>query len=102
MKTLREALFNKKNLERNPYDITEKDMIGQLKGFPVGVVVRMIEEQEKQGNEPDVTLFQKLTSAGDDGFVWGESEAGHDFWYEVIREENFKLFFERYPEYMKY
>lgn len=41
------ALFNKKNLEKNKinkYHITKKDMIGDLKGFPIGVVVRMLEE----------------------------------------------------------
>ena len=43
------ALFNKKNLEKskdNKYGITEDDMIGELNGFPVGVVVRMMEECE--------------------------------------------------------
>ena len=60
MKTLKESLFSKNNLDknRNPYGITKEDMIGDLTGFPVGIVVRMMEEQEAQGNEPDVKIFQ--------------------------------------------
>ena len=104
MKTLREALFNKKNLDKNPYGITKDDMIDDLEGFPVGVVVRMMEEQEAQGNEPDVKALQKgkdyLKIRG--GFDWDETSAGWDFWYKVISLNNFNLFFKEYPEYKRY
>lgn len=99
------ALFNKKNLGKvNKYDITEDDMIDDLKGFPVGIVVRMMEEQEKQGNKPDVKAFQRHIIAGkfNSGFTWNETEAGEGFWYDVILTKDFKLFFEKYPEYKRY
>ena len=106
MKTLRESLFSKKNLDknRNPYGITEKDIKGQIEGFPIGVVVRMMEKQEAQGNTPDVTVFQKDISAGSDdgGFAWNNSVDGLNFWNKVIRGRNFDLFFEKYPEYEIY
>ena len=57
MKPLKEALISKNKRDWAStdikYNITKKDMIDDLKGFPVGVVIRMLEEQEKQGNKPD-------------------------------------------------
>lgn len=103
---LKEALFNKKNLENNdnPYSITKEDMYGEIDGFPVGVVIRMMEEQEAQGNMPNVKVFQKgkdyLKIRG--GFDWDETSAGWDFWYKVVINKDFDHFFEKYPEYEKY
>ena len=108
MKTLKEALFSKKNLDNksNKYGITEDDMIGELKGFPVGVVVRMMEEQEAQGNEPNVKVFQEDVICGADenggGFDWRKTEGGQSFWHKVIDYKDFYLFFEEYPEYDQY
>lgn len=87
----------------NKYGITEKDMIGDLKGFPVGVVVRMLEETEKQGGEPDIKVFQhnKRAYKGMGGFVWDNTEDGNAFWEAVIKEQNFDQFFKKYPEYKK-
>ena len=105
MKTLKESLFNKKNLENgkvNKYGITEDDMIRNIEGFPVGVVVRMMEEQEAQGNKPDVGVFQYDRRLASKGFQWDETEGGQTFWSNVISNENFDLFFKKYPEYEKY
>ena len=104
MKTLKEALFNKKNLSKsnNPYGITKDDMIRNIKGFPVGVVVRMMEEQEAQGNKPDVGVFQYDRRLASKGFQWEETEGGQAFWDSVITMKKFKQFFEKYPEYERY
>ena len=102
---MKKSLFNKKNLDNainlNKYYLSEYDMIGDLEGFPVGLVVRMMEEQEKQGNKPDVKVFQDDATVGDDeyGFTWAETEDEWDFWKDVISNKNFNLFFKRYPEY---
>ena len=97
------SLFNKKNLDknRNKYNITEEDMIGDLKGFPIGLVVRMMEEQEAQGNKPDIKVFQDDATVGDDegGFTWAETKDDWDFWKYVISNKRFDFFFEKYPEY---
>ena len=99
------ALFNKKNLGNcNQYGISKKDMKGDLKDFPVGVVVRMMEEQKRQGNYPDVEVFQNDISSNYDegGFSWDKTEDGHTFWLHVIAGRNFKVLFKEYPEYEKY
>ena len=107
---LREAFINKKNLYKvsakspNPFGLTKKDLNGDIEDFPMGVVVRMMEEQEKQGNKPDVKVFQESRNTGSifGGFDWGQSEKKYPFWYSVIYVKKFDLFFEKYPEYKKY
>ena len=109
MKSLKEALITKKNINRvntisdNKYGITKKDMIDCIKGFPVGVVVRMMEEQEKQGNKPDITVFQELidTDKYHGAFNWRETEEGHIFWENILLGKDFDKFYKRYPKYKK-
>lgn len=93
-----------KNVGSNSYGITKYDLIGKLEDFPLGVVVRMMEEQEKQGNTPDVTVFQKdaTSSKSMKGFDWADTEDKINFWESVIKYQQFDLFFEKYPEYEIY
>ena len=94
---------------KNPFDLTEKDLIGQIEGFPMGVVVKMLEETKLQEHEPDVTLFQKHKTAGDtkEGFVWSYSSYDgpmdkDNFWRRIIENREFDLFFDYYPDYKIY
>lgn len=82
------------------FKVEQSDLVGNIKDFPIEVVEKMIEEQVKQGNCPNVELFQKFANAdvSDDGFTWGNTEDGDDFWMEVIDECNFDLFFKKYPK----
>ena len=107
---LREAFINKKNLHKvsikapNPFGLTEKDLKVELEGYPMGVVVRMLEEQESQENKPDVKVFQDNVAADIEqgGFLWEATEAGDEFWEAVLSYKEFHRFFEKYPEYKKY
>jgi hypothetical protein len=60
----------------------------------------MIEEQIKQGNCPNVEVFQRYANAdtADGGFNRSDTKDGYDFWMEVIDDGNFELFFEKYPK----
>lgn len=112
MKDLKEALITKKNIKNainpndssNRYNITKNDLTGELKRFPLGVVVRMLEEQEKQGNDADIEVFKELCDAEskEGGFDWDETEAGMRFWSAVIIHCEFDKFYERYPDYKQY
>lgn len=107
MKTLKEALINKKSIKHiihNKYNITKYDLYGELKGFPIGVVVRMLEEQEEQGNKPDIDVFRKRLDVSfyDGGFNWGRADGEYDFWFAVIEDKKFDVFYEKYPEYKRY
>ena len=82
------------------YKVTEEDLIGQLEGFPIEIVQKMVERQVEQRNPADVTVFQKHKCTGRvfKGFEWVETDEGIDFWNDVIRYENFHVFFEKYPK----
>lgn len=73
---------------------------GELEGFPKEIIARMLDCQEEQGNKRDVTVFEKYNScslvAG--GFDWDETKEEDFFWYEVICNKDFNLFFEKYPK----
>lgn len=82
------------------FKIEQCDLVGNIKDFPIEVIEKMIEEQVKQGNYPDVKVFQNyITSDVDDGgFDWNETNGGYDFWLEVVDNRNFELFFKKYPK----
>lgn len=67
---------------------------GAIKGFPKEVVDRLLIEQEHQGIEPDVTVFEESRYAGID---WEATADGRDFWERVMKFRDFELFYSRYP-----
>jgi hypothetical protein len=77
---------------------------GELEGFPTEVVEWMLEQQVKQGNERDITVFEKHKRSNnyDNGFDWREvddfndEEEALEFCEEVISDKNFDLFFQKY------
>ena len=82
------------------YEVKQEDLIGDIEGFPIEVVQRMIERQVEQGNKADVSVFQnrKSCSGGSGGFEWCDTTERHDFWQKVILNRDFKIFFEKYPK----
>ena len=82
------------------YCIKQEDLKGQLEGFPLEVVKAMIEEQVRQGNEPNIEVFQENADQNkrDGGFDWPISKNGYDFWKEIIEYADFKYFFENYKK----
>jgi hypothetical protein len=71
----------------------------KFKDLPIEIQNRMLDYQEAQGNNRDESVFIKdiwrISFRG--GFDWHETIEGHDFWAEVIDEDNHKVFFEKYP-----
>ena len=45
------------------YKVKQSDLIGDIKGFPIEVVQKMVERQVEQGNKADVSIFQKRGDA---------------------------------------
>lgn len=73
---------------------------GEIADFPQEVVERMLLEQELQGNERDVTVFDrdKMANKSENGFNWSDTKDLGVFWTKVISKKNFDLFFQRYPK----
>ena len=82
------------------YKVEQSDLIGAIEGFPIEVVQKMIEEQVKQGNKADVSVFQNDNTCDeeDGGFKWEDTVDGDDFWADVIDNKNFDLFSKKYPK----
>lgn len=79
------------------YKVTEADLIGDIEGFPIEVVQKMVERQVEQGRTADVEVFQRDRIDGVSGFTWRLTEEGVDFWSDVIGERDFDEFFSLYP-----
>ena len=73
---------------------------GQLAGFPVEIVEKMLEYQVLQRNPRNVKLFEinNCASSLSGGFTWDDTPEGDDFWSDVIFRKNFERFFEKYPK----
>lgn len=82
------------------FKVEQSDLVGDIKDFPIEVVEKMIEEQVKQGNCPNVEVFQKYNRADRKrgGFNWDDAENTYGFWSVVINDCDFDLFFEKYPK----
>ena len=80
--------------------VTTKDLIGDLKDFPIEVVEKMLEYQYKQLGKIDISVFQecKYNDKPRNGFNWKETIEGYDFWNYVIGKKRFDVFFGRYPK----
>lgn len=74
--------------------VQEKDLIGDIKGFPIEIVQAMCDEQVKQGNKFNVSVFQRKKNSHklDWGFSWIEA-TNSGFWFDIIMLKNFKKFF---------
>ncbi len=75
------------------------ELMGDIAGMPSAIVKKMMDEQERQGNKGNATIFirDKFAVKSQDGFTWGDSKDGAEFWDEVLRGD-YELFFEKYPE----
>lgn len=73
---------------------------GNLEGFPVEVIAKMLERQYGQSEVVDVSVFEDDRSAGEalSGFTWRDTEEGFNFWWNVISERDFSEFYKRYPK----
>lgn len=90
--------FNNKRIYK--HNLSEKDLIGDLKNFPIEVVEVMLDRQMDQRGKIDVTVFQKLKTINvlRGGFHWNATIEGRNFWLSVIQKEQFDVFFKRYPK----
>lgn len=81
------------------FEVTEKDLIGELQGFPIEVVRMMLLKQVEQGNVPSVQKFQyeARVSRNGGGFNWDATGEGFDFWSRVIGQKQWPVFFDKYP-----
>ena len=71
-----------------------------LEGFPKEIIARMLDCLQEQGNKRDISVFEedRFSLLVEGGFDWDKTKEGYGFWYKVIIEKNFDVFFEKYPK----
>ena len=74
------------------FKVKKKHLTGEIADFPKRVVQEMVDEQVRQGNPADPSVFARERTANKDGggFTWIESPMGFS-WAEIIREKKFHL-----------
>lgn len=81
------------------FTVTTDNIFGAIKGFPVEVVELIVRRAFEQGATDKCIVLSAIQKSIYDGFTWGETIEGSDFWSNVICCKNWKLFFEKYPVY---
>ena len=75
------------------FRVTKKHLIGEIVDFPKRVVQAMVDEQVRQGNPADPSVFARECTAChlQGGFTWPSSILGRNFWADIIRGKKFHL-----------
>lgn len=73
---------------------------GDIEGFPVEVIAKMLERQYERTGAVSVSVFEKdkIAFAYQSGFDWDKTLEGDSFWHGVIMMRNFSEFYKRYPK----
>ena len=74
------------------FKVKKKHLTGKISDFPKRVVQAMVDEQVRQGNPADPSVFARDRTANKDegGFTWIESPMIF-YWTEIIHEKKFHL-----------
>lgn len=77
-----------------------KSVVGTI--IPDWIVEKMLDEQVRQGNKRDVSVFEKNPSVifNEGGFNWCDSLDGGSYWYYIICEGEFPEEQKNYPRVM--
>ena len=75
------------------FNVKKKHLTGEIADFPKRVVQAMVDEQVRQGNPADPSVFAGKRTANIDegGFSWHKTTTGYNFWVEIIWCEKFHL-----------
>ena len=74
------------------FKVKKKHLTGQIADFPKRVVQAMVDEQVRQGNPANPSVFARKCIAGriHGGFTWSASALGNS-WADIIRGKHFHL-----------
>ena len=74
------------------FKVKKKHLVGEIAGFPRRVVQAMVDEQVRQGNPANPSVFSIKCTAGQShgGFNWMNAAPGFS-WADIIRWKQFHL-----------
>ena len=75
------------------FKVKKKHLIGEIADFPKRVVQAMVDEQVRQGNPADPSVFARnlVASKTQGGFSWHLTTLGYNSWAEVMHMGKFSL-----------
>ena len=75
------------------FKVKKKHLTGEIADFPKRVVQAMVDEQVRQGNPANPSVFARDRTACeyDGGFTWTSSVLGYGSWADIILGEKFHL-----------
>ena len=75
------------------FKVKKKHLTGEIADFPKRVVQAMVDEQVRQGNPANPSVFARERTACKDygGFTWTSSVLGCYSWADIIRGKKFHL-----------
>ena len=75
------------------FKVKKKHLTGEIADFPKRVVQAMVDEQVRQGNPADPSVFarERTIAKSQGGFNWKESLLGWSFWTGIISNKKFHL-----------
>ena len=79
------------------FKVKKKHLTGKIADFPKRVVQAMVDEQVRQGNPADPSVFARALNACKDegGFKWTSSIQGCFFWADIVWGKKFHLILKR-------
>ena len=74
------------------FKVKRKHLTGEIKDFPRRVVQAMVDEQVRQGNPADTSVFsiRRVACKREGGFTWMKTAPGYS-WPEIILYKKFHL-----------
>ncbi len=74
------------------FRVKKKHLIGEIADFPKRVVQAMVDEQVRQGNPADPSVFsiRRVACRREGGFTWSKAAPGYS-WAEIILYKKFHL-----------
>lgn len=68
--------------------------------FPQEIIDKVRERTIEQGNEFDITVYDEMIHRGrrGGGMNWSSTPEHHNFWEQVLKKQNFDVFFKKYPK----
>ncbi len=75
------------------FKVKKKHLTGEIADFPKRVVQAMVDEQVRQGNPANPSVFarDRTSCEYDGGFTWTSSVLGYGSWADIILGEKFHL-----------
>ena len=75
------------------FKVKKKHLTGKIADFPKRVVQALVDEQVRQGNPADPSVFARALNACKDegGFKWTSSILGCFFWADIVWGKKFHL-----------